>query len=286
MDFTPIEAETIDDLYKKLIKRVFDAGIPVTARGLSFTEARYQHLILTNPRARLVCNPVRKINKHFLAAEFIWMMSGQDNLELVVFYNKNYTKFSDDGLILHGAYGPRLRNWAGSLDQLTNCLERLKNDLYTRQAIIIIPDPSIDFTVKTKDIPCNNYLQFLYRDGKLDLMCYVRSNDMNLGFPYDAFHWCMLQEMFASILNVEVGDYHHIIGSMHIYEQDVENMKKILNTEGFTTTIMSSMPHMDDLSVIDRLATFEYQYRRFGTFDEAMPRLGYWWESFASWLKK
>jgi len=281
-------ANSIDDLYILALKRILKEGIQVTARGLNFKEVRFQHLILTNPRARIIQNPERKLSKRFAMGEFIWIMSGKCSLDQIEFYNKRMKDFSDDGISLHGAYGPRLRHWSlqhGDVDQLENCLQRLKNDMYTRQASIVILDPAIDFTVKTKDVPCNNYLQFLYREGKLDLLTYVRSNDMFLGFPYDVFEWTMLQEIFACSLNVELGEYHHIVGSLHLYEQDLKKAQNIINCETFVSISMIPMPKETNLNIIDNLAEFENLYRikndiRFSILPNE------WWVNKAKWLIK
>jgi len=285
MDYSVIERDSIDSMYKAIIDRILRSGEEVTARGLSFKECRFQHLIITNPRARLITNQARKLSKKFAMGEFIWIMSGKCNVEQIAFYNKRMADFSDDGFELHGAYGPRLRHWRlqnGDVDQLTNCLERLKNDIYTRQASIVILDPAIDFTVKTKDIPCNNYLQFIYREGKLDLMTYVRSNDTLLGFPYDVFEWTMLQEIFANALGVELGNYHHIIGSLHIYSRDIPKMNEILNSNHQRYS-MAPMPKNTNLNIINDLAKAEEQYRD----DNVTPVLKEaYWSDVANWLVK
>ena len=264
-----IIADTLDELYCKAIDEVLYFGSFQTARGLTFKECIFQHLMLTNPRARILQNPLRNFRKRFMVAEFIWMMSGKCNLDQIEFYNKKMRDFSDDGISLHGAYGPRLRHWSlqhGDVDQLETCLQRLKDDIYTRQAVVVIIDPAIDFTVKTKDIPCNNYLQFLYRDNRLHLMCYVRSNDLLLGFPYDIWHWTMLQEMYASILNVELGNYHHMVGSLHIYDNNIDMMTDLANVK-VNHFPMARMPKLNDLSIIDDLSRIEKRYREEGIID-------------------
>lgn len=257
-----IIANNIDDLYASAINEVITRGTQVTARGLTFKEVLFQHLVLTNPRARVVQNPARKLSQRFMIGEFIWIMSGRNDLEMISHYSKNYSQFSDDGIILHGAYGPRLRSWQKGVDQLKSCLERLKNDSGTRQAVIIILDPSIDFTVKTKDVPCNDLLQFFIRDNKLHCSCYVRSNDLHWGLPYDIFYWTMLQELYASILDVELGEYHHFIGSMHIYDKDYEKMDKILDkAKSFVHVSMAKMPKEKNLFILNILSFIEEEIR-------------------------
>jgi len=281
-----IISNNIDDLYKRAFSKILSEGIQVKARGLDFKEIRFQHLILTNPRARIIQNPERKFNKRFAMGEFIWTMSGKCSLNQIEFYNKRMRDFSDDGVSLHGAYGPRLRHWSlqhGDVDQLENCLQRLRDDIYTRQASIVILDPAIDFIVKTKDIPCNNYLQFLYREGKLDLLVYIRSNDLFLGFPYDVHSWCMLQEIFASILNIELGQYHHMVGSLHAYNQDINKLTKILSTP-IVHIPMEPMPKVDDLSIINQLSDIEEKYRLTGILDTS--NINSYWQNYLNFLKK
>jgi thymidylate synthase len=289
MNYNTITADSLEMLYKKVISRIMHEGEQVTARGLDFKECRYQHLVLTNPRNRIIENPERNLNKRFAMGEFIWIMSGNCMLDSIVPYNKRMGDFSDDGITLHGAYGPRLRRWgqpAKEVDQLDSCLQRLKNDIYTRQASIVILDPAKDFTVKTKDVPCNNYLQFLYREGKLDLNVYVRSNDIFLGFPYDIFEWTMLQEIFAKALKVELGEYHHMVGSLHIYNSNFEKMSKIEQTCG-PTKPMVPMPDDTNLYTIKCLDLSEEIYRTGKTITGEIPaQLNSWWQDKFDWIKK
>lgn len=280
-----IERSSLDELYIAAISQVLNNGLPVVARGLSFKECTFQHLVLSNPRSRIVYNPIRCLSKRFLIAEFIWMMSGQCNLEMISHYNKRMAEFSDDGVGLNGAYGPRLRHWSlqhGDVDQLENCLKRLKSDIYTRQAAIVILNPAIDFVEYTKDVPCNNYLQFLCRDNKLHLLCYVRSNDLYLGLPYDVFHWTMLQEMYATMLGVDLGEYHHFVGSLHIYDQDMSSMSNIV-TAKIDDIVEPNMPLLD-LTIINKLSDIEKKYRLTGCLD--MLSIDEYWHKYLKWLIK
>ena len=78
-----------------------------------------------------------------------------------------HPEFSDNGRTWHGAYGPRLRNWNG-VDQIDETRRLLLEETATRRAVMSLYDPSRDF-VKSKDVPCNNWLNWLVRDGKLHL---------------------------------------------------------------------------------------------------------------------
>ena len=284
-----IAANNIDTLYKLIIRDILEDGEEVTARGLTFKERRFQSYKLINPRARLIQNPERKLSKRFAMAEFIWIMAGKCSLDQISFYNKRMKDFSDNGVDLNGAYGPRLRHWqspGGDFDQIKSVIERLKKDIYTRQAVMVILDPKKDFSQPTKDVPCNNYLQFLFRENQLHLMCYVRSNDLLLGFPYDVFEWTMMQEVIANELKVELGSYYHIVGSAHIYHDDMPRMRQILEVANDVKHVpMTPMPSDTTIKIFEDLNKYEVSFREGKTdFCANELILPDWWKEKAGWL--
>ena len=252
-------------IYKTMIKSILDDGIPVNPRGQGTLELPLSIIELSNPIDNIVTLPSRKINPIFMAAEFIWMFSGFDDLAMISYYNKNMSKYSDDGIILRGAYGPRLRGWY-SKDQLLLVLNKLQQDKFSRQAVIQIFDPILDY-VESKDIPCNNLLKFQIRDNKLNLSVFVRSQDVIYGFPYDIFHWTLLQELFANCLGVGVGTYYHIVDSLHLYERDKAIACNILCDQDVNTSLrplldkqMSSYTRF--LTELDFLVKLDFNLRQ------------------------
>ena len=45
----------------------------------------------------------RKLSYKFMAAEALWILSGDNKVETIAKYNKNIAKYSDDGLTYFGA---------------------------------------------------------------------------------------------------------------------------------------------------------------------------------------
>ena len=70
-------------------------------------------------------------------------------------------------------------------------------------------------------------MQFILRNGKLDLIVTMRSNDIWLGLPYDLFNFTCMQIQMAMELGVEVGVYYHNAGSLHMYKRDVEKFTEV-----------------------------------------------------------
>lgn len=211
-----IKGESLEDTYLKLIHDVKSNGLKVSPRGMETLELHPCTVVVNQPCNNLIINYTRALNPMFMISEFLWIFAGRNDVQFISKYNKKMADFSDDGEVLHGAYGTRLYDYHG-VSQLQYCVNKLREDPDTRQACMTIFDPQKDCTVKTKDFPCNHYLKFTQRNKKLDLTVYVRSQDIILGFPYDAFHWTVLQQLVAQMLGVECGIYYHIMDSAHVY---------------------------------------------------------------------
>jgi thymidylate synthase len=214
-------------LYESL-RRLEQYGRKCMPRGKVTIEIESTCLVIDNPRDRVALLQGRQANIFSTLAETIWVLAGRNDLSFISYYLKSIANFSDDGVSLHGAYGPRLRNWKG-VDQVMQVYQLLYADPDTRRAVISLFDPECDFDNTRRDIPCNNWLQFLIRDGKLNLHVVSRSMDVIWGSTINVFEWTVLQEIMATWLGIEMGSYVHYIGSLHIYEEFTSRSQAILS---------------------------------------------------------
>lgn len=202
-------------------------GSAVTVRGKSTHEILNQSITLQRPMERCITIPGRGNDIFATIAETMWVLGGRNDMQYLSRYLKRAHQFSDDGLIWRGAYGPRLRNWCG-VDQLNEIRELIKNEEHTRRAVGILFDPYRDFA-DSKDIPCNNWLHFLLRDGRLLLNIALRSNDIIWGFSgINTFEWSVLHEMMAFWVNAEVGCETFFVSSLHLYDDKIETADRVL----------------------------------------------------------
>jgi len=234
---------------------LLDNGVKRITRGHTCWELPAPFMFkITNPTARWITIPQRKWNCILPYAESLWLASGRNDLGLIGHYLKNMQHFSDDGLFLRGGYGPRLRRYNGSsddykndkpfnlidegVDQFSFVEKCFRRDLNTRQAIINIGDPQKDcfnseLQIKeTKDSPCTRILHFMKHPtlNKLNLTVYMRSNDILWGASaVNIFNFTLMQEYFAKILGLEIGDYYHIANNFHYYDEHRDRIKNIAN---------------------------------------------------------
>ncbi len=208
-------------------------GSPQVVRGTETFEVRSRLIELRVPTERCIVVPHRGNDTFATIAETMWVLAGRDDLDYLSYYLPRAPEFSDDGKTWRGAYGPRLRNWFG-VDQVAAVLRLLHDDRASRRAVINLFDPARDF-VRSKDVPCNNWLHFFIRDGHLILNVVTRSSDIMWGFSgINTFEWSVLHEMMAFWLEVPPGTITYFISSLHLYDRHYARANRILSSSGPT----------------------------------------------------
>lgn len=253
-----VRAESASRLWRETVDAVLAHGAPCDPRGLGTWEVVGAHLTLTQPRRRLVCvPPTRVINAAFVAAETVWILAGVDD-DWIYTYDRRLREFAD-GHVLRGAYGPRLRSWAGRVDQLDQVRHQLTADPCSRRAVIQLWDPTRDHEGH-RDVPCTLGYWFALRDGRLDMHTMMRSQDLWLGFCYDLYAATVLHELMAGWVDAELGAYHHHVGSLHLYDEHlpyarhlISNVPEVGSGTGLLSPVMPSLTlPWDDLDPLLR----------------------------------
>jgi thymidylate synthase len=265
--------ETLDDALAAVYLDLLQNGA-ANAASRGTTKERIGVLItIAKPRARLSRSLSR--GKPFSAlGELLWYLSRSNSLDFIRRYVKQYEKESEDGLTVHGAYGPRLFAMRGHINQIENVIKLLAKKDSTRRAVIQLFNAE-DIDSDFKEIPCTTTMQFLVRDNRLNMVVTLRSNDAFKGLPHDVFCFTMLQEMVAVRLGKELGDYKQFVGSMHLYSDDFEEAQAYLD-EGFHRPVeMPAMPTGDPFKAVPALLDAERNIRQGrvvnanGVFNEA-----------------
>lgn len=234
-----VKCKTIDEAWEFWYDRINELaknGITDTSRdGAVVGEVLNAITTIEDPTRCILKSPIRKLPMRYCVGELLWYLSGNPRLKAIQLYTSAWDRMSDDGETVNSNYGSIIQHAVDchmsdplEFDQMKMCEELLRKDPNTRQAVIHIKEARNVLKNPTKDLNCTVCLQFLLRDGKLYMTTYMRSNDLWMGFPNDVFQFTCMQIYLAMRLNVGLGTYTHVAGSLHMYERDyqksLENM--------------------------------------------------------------
>lgn len=174
-------------------------------------------LTVTRPTERVVLDAERDANPFFHLAETVWMLAGAQGVEFLTLFNKRMAEYSDDGKVLHGAYGHRWRRHFFR-DQIYDVIGQLRDDPETRRAVIAMWDAEVDGFGNGRDYPCNTHIYFRASEGALDMTVCNRSNDIVWGMlGANAVHMTYLHELVARATGHSVGLYRVFSNNAHTY---------------------------------------------------------------------
>ncbi len=130
-----------------------------------------------------------------------------------------WKEFMHNGVFSY-TYSERM---AGQVDIV---IDTLMQNQHARNAIISIWDREIDCDRMggVARVPCSMYYQILIRDGKVNMIYNIRSNDLMTHWCYDIWLAVRLQEYIAEKLDFPVGWFMQQVGSLHAYHKDLKGI--------------------------------------------------------------
>lgn len=204
----------------------------------------------------------KKLNFKAILVELLWFLQGSTNIEFLHKHNVHiWDEWADQEGNLGPVYGKQWRSWpasdgAGSIDQIANLINGLKNNPFSRRHLVSAWNPAeiesmalppchalFQFYVEELsdfqrikaarnegiDLPELNALEYLDSLGykKYGLRCklYQRSADIALGVPYNIASYALLTMMVAQQVDMVPLSFHWTGGDIHIYSNHVEGLQ-------------------------------------------------------------
>lgn len=284
----PVFSEaTLDDLLQRVFTSLIASGEKIHPGKGPCLEHFGSMLELRNPRARLSRSEGK--GKIFSAlGETCWYLSGSDDAAAIKYYIKKHPEAPSERGRLRAAYGPRIFGTADN-DQIENVVRVLKRSRSSRRAVAQIFSASdlaqAAFWNKQEEepeVPCTCVLQFAIRQDVLCVTTYMRSNDAFKGLPHDIFAFTMIQELVAREMGIDVGSYRHAVGSLHLYEENLDSADAYLKEGWQAAKPMPAMPMEGNAEALEILLKYE-SHLRAGAASEPPPNLPAYWRDLA-WL--
>ena len=226
-----IKGSNANELFINASKELITNGKYVSPRGLKTLEIEDAWLILKDPNKTIVTLPERKIDLDYLEGEIAWYLSGSLQVEDIAKHSKFWNNIQNKDGTVNSNYGfLAMKEKHNGKTQYEWCVDRIKEDKDTRQAIINYNQPKHKFE-DNKDFVCTLSQQFIIRDRKLDTIVNMRSNDLIYGFTYDAPWFAYLQNKLSLALKIEQGSYFHFATSLHVYERHFKMLEEIASAK-------------------------------------------------------
>ncbi|ESQ74078.1 thymidylate synthase [Asticcacaulis sp. AC402] len=190
----------------------------------------------------------KKVHFKSIAVELLWFLRGDTNVQYLHDHGVTiWDEWADEHGDLGPVYGKQWRSWAApdgrAIDQMAQLIENLKTNPNSRRHVISAWNPA-----QVEDMalpPCHCLFQFFVANGKLSCQLYQRSADIFLGVPFNIASYALLTHMVAQAVGLEVGDFVHSFGDVHVYSNHIEQAKTQLERTPFNFPTLVLAPKTD-----------------------------------------
>jgi dihydrofolate reductase/thymidylate synthase len=131
------------------------------------------------------------------------------------------------------------------VDQLAEVVHKLKTNPTDRRIIMSAWNPA-DLNEMALP-PCHMFCQFYVANGELSCSLYQRSADMGLGVPFNIASYGLLTLLLAQVTGLKPGEFVHMMGNTHVYENHVEPLKEQLKRTPKPFPLVKINPAITDI---------------------------------------
>lgn len=215
----------------------------------------------------------KRVPFRWVAEELFWFLSGStDEADLrargVDIWQEWATaeqtaKFGRPEGDLGPVYGYLWRSFGGGypkkdgVDQIARLIREIETNPNSRRLIVTGWNPETCDEVALP--PCHTLFQFKVSDGRvLHCQLYQRSADAFLGVPFNISSYALLTHMIAHVCTLEVGDFIHTFGDLHIYSNHLDQVNELLARDPMPLPTLHISAE-EDLRGLDGLLNFKYE---------------------------
>jgi len=247
--------------YLDLMRHVRDHGTRKEDRTGTGTLSVFGYQMRFDLAAGFPLVTTKKCHLRSIMHELLWFLKGETNLRYLHDNKVSiWDEWADENGDLGPVYGYQWRSWptpdGGSIDQISQVLEQLRNSPDSRR--IIVSAWNVADIENMALPPCHAFFQFYVAEGRLSCQLYQRSADIFLGVPFNIASYALLTMMMAQVTGLEAGDFVHTFGDAHLYLNHLEQTDLQLSRTPHTLPTMHINPAVDDLFAF-RFEDFELQ---------------------------
>ena len=247
--------------YHKLLSHILEKGIQKGDRTGTGTLSTFGYQMRFDLADGFPLLTTKKLHLKSIIHELLWFIKGETNTKYLKENNvKIWDAWSDKNGDLGPVYGHQWRNWnSDGVDQISILIDQIKNNPNSRRMIVsawnpsVLPDTSESFSKNVANgkaalPPCHAFFQFYVLEGKLSCQLYQRSADTFLGVPFNIASYALFTMMIAQVTNLEVGDFIHTFGDVHLYNNHLEQAKEQLSRDFRSLPTIKINPEITDIN--------------------------------------
>jgi thymidylate synthase len=226
--FSYFRTNPVDKKYIDLCKRVLKDGVLRKGRnGNTYSLFGVQERF--DLSAGLPILTTKKVLLEPIIHELVWFLRGDTKIKYLKDNNvKIWDLWVDSKGDLPYTYPHQWRKFSNPhgkpVDQIKQAIDMIRKNPESRRIIVSAWNPA---EIDKAALPwCHTLFQFYVSDNKLSCQLYQRSGDLPLGVPFNWVSYSLLVYVIAKICDLEVGEFIWTAGDLHIYENQVDAIKK------------------------------------------------------------
>jgi thymidylate synthase len=270
--------------YHDLLKHILDNGTRHDDRTGVGTISAFGYQTRFDLREGFPIVTTKRVPFRWVAEELFWFLSGStDEADLrargVDIWQEWATaeqtaRFDRSEGDLGPVYGYLWRSFGGDypqtngIDQIARLIKEIETNPNSRRLIVTGWNPETCDEVALP--PCHTLFQFkvagrnpngsegVGTKGILHCQLYQRSADAFLGVPFNISSYALLTYLVAHVCGLEVGDFIHTFGDLHIYSNHLEQVNELLSREPLALPTLA-FANADDLKGLEGLINFKFE---------------------------
>ena len=214
-----------DEQYLAMTKRILEEGYFDKNRTVNKTYKLPHQIMQFDLQKEFPILTTKKVAFKTAVKELLWIFKDQSN-DVKKLQSQN-VKIWDEWEMADGTIGTSYGYVVEKFKQIDKLIETLKTNPQDRRMLIDLWQ--IPYLETGALHPCCFLTMWDVTDGRLNCMLVQRSGDVPLGVPFNTTQYAVLVHLIAQVTGHEVGLFTHVINNAHIYENQVEGMKKQLS---------------------------------------------------------
>jgi len=259
--------------YHDILKHILNKGVRHEDRTGVGTISTFGYQTRFDLRKGFPIVTTKRVPFRWVAEELFWFLSGSTSEQELnergvdiwaEWATEQQTgRFGRESGDLGPVYGYLWRSFGGDyprtngVDQIARLIREIETNPNSRRLLVSGWDPRVCDDVALP--PCHTLFQFKVENGKtLHCQLYQRSADAFLGVPFNISSYALLTHLVAHVCGLEVGDFIHTFGDLHIYSNHFDQVTELLSRDPFERPKLEIV-NAENLTSLDGLLNFKFE---------------------------